>query len=231
MTRLFRRREVVLPTARGWLLLLFAGALAAVLLVRNLHAFLAVNQPVGAKLLVVEGWIGPKGLDQAVAAFRAGKYERVVTTGGPIESWPNPPQATYAELAADYLKQHGLAEVPVTAVPAPASAQERTFLNAVVVREWAKQSGVPLRALDVFSSGTHARRSRLLYRLAFGPQVEIGVHAARYFEYDDGAWWRTGTGARDVLEQAVQLFWAKCFFWPAAPGSPQEKWSVAPGRR
>lgn len=231
MIRLFRRREVVLPGFWGWVLLLLAATVVAVFVGRNLHPFLAVTQPVGAKLLVVEGWIGPKGLDQAVAAFRAGGYERVVTTGGPIDSWPKPPQATFAELAADYLKQHGLADAPVTAVPAPASAQERTFLSAVMVREWAKLSGVTLTALDVHSSGTHARRSRLLYRLAFGAQVEIGVHAARDFEYDDRAWWRTGTGARDVLEQAVQLFWVKCFFWPAPPGSPEEKWSVAPAPR
>lgn len=231
MIPLFRRREAVLPTAWGWLVLLLATLAAAVLLVRNLHPFLAINQPVGARLLVVEGWMGPKGLDQAIAAFRAGGYERVVTTGGPIESWPKPPQATYAELAADYLKQHGLGNIPITAVPAPASAQDRTFLNAVVVREWAKQTGTSLQALDVFSSGTHARRSRLLYRLAFGPGVEVGVLAARYFEYDDRAWWRTGTGARDVLEQAVQLFWVKCFFRPPAPGSHEERWSVAPARR
>ncbi len=227
MIRLFRRREVVLPTAWGGLLLLLAITVVAVFAGRNLHAFLAVSQPVGAKLLVVEGWMGPKGLDQAVAAFRAGGYEGVVTTGGPIDDWPKRPLATYAELAADYLKQHGLADVPVTAVPSPASAQDRTFLNAVMVREWAGKSAVPLAMLDVYSSGTHARRSQLLYRMAFGPEVRIGVHAARYFEYDERAWWRTGTGARDVLEQAVQWFWVRCFFWPGPPGSPQEKWSVA----
>lgn len=221
MIRLFRRREVVVPTVWGGLLLVLAAAIAAVFLVHNLHPFLAVTEPVGAKLLVVEGWMDPKGLDQAVAAFHAGRYERVVTTGGPIESWPKPPQATYAELAADYLKRHGLADVPVTAVPAPALAQERTYRSAVLVREWARQSGVALAALDVYSSGTHARRSRLLYRLAFGPQVGIGVHAARSSDYDGRTWWRTGTGARDVLEQAVQLFWTKCFFWPPRPdGAP-----------
>jgi hypothetical protein len=227
LSGLLRRREVFLPSAWGWLLLLLTAAAVALFLGRNLHAFLAVSAPVGAKLLVVEGWMGPKGLDQAIAAFRAGGYERVVTTGGPIEAWPKPPQATYAELAADYLKQHGLAGVPVTAVPSPASAQDRTFLNAVMVREWTRRAGVPVEALDVFSVGTHARRSWLLYRMALGPSVRIGVHAARNFDYDDGAWWRSSEGSRDVLEQAVQFFWVKCFFWPGSPGSALEKWAVA----
>ena len=183
-----------------------------VLATLNLHSFLAVNQPVGAKLLVVEGWIGPNALDQAIAAFRSGRYEGVVTTGGPIGSWPPSGHDTHADLAADYLRQHGLADVSVTAVPAPESSVERTYLSAVMVRAWARRSGLVPERMDVFSSGTHARRSRLLYRLAFGASAEIGVHAARSAEYDGREWWRTSTGARDVFDQAIGLLWVKCFF-------------------
>jgi hypothetical protein len=94
-----------------------------------------------------------------------------------------------------------------------------------MVREWAKRSGLAIDALDVFSSGTHARRSRLLYRLAFGPNVEVGVYAAWPTDYDAKAWWRTSSGARNVLEQAIGLLWAKCCFWPPTPGSHEERWN------
>jgi hypothetical protein len=224
-----RRREIWLPTIWGWLALLLIGAATIVLVARSLHPFLAPNEPVGARMLVVEGWMEPEGLDQAIAAFRSGRYERVVTTGGPIEYWPGlHGPATFAERAADYLKQHGLADASVTAVPTPLSAHDRTFLSAVMVREWAKRSGLTLDALDVFSSGTHARRSGLLYRLAFGPSIEVGVFAARSSDYDANAWWRTSTGARDVLDQAIGLLWVKCFFWPPPPGSQEERWAVSP---
>ena len=226
---LFRRREIWLPTIWGWLALLLFGAAVIVLVARNLHSFLAPNEPVGARILVVEGWMNPDGIDQAVAAFRAGGYERVVTTGGPIEYWPgHHGHATFSERAADYLMQHGLADASVTAVPAPYSAQDHTFLSAVMVREWAKRSGLAFDAFDVFSSGTHARRSRLLYRLAFGPNVEVGVIAARFSEYDADAWWRTSTGARDVLDQVIGLLWVKCFFWPPPPGTHEERWAAPP---
>ena len=92
----------------GWLALLLIGAAAIVLVGRSLHSFLALNQPLGARVLVVEGWIDPEGLDQAIAVFRARGYERVVTTGGPIESWLELRHAMFAELEANYLKQHGL---------------------------------------------------------------------------------------------------------------------------
>ena len=215
---LVRRREIWLPTIWGSLALLLIGAAMFVLLVRNLHPFLALNQPVGARVLVVEGWMEPEGLDQAIAAFRSGRYERIVTTGGPID-WPrlNGP-STFAERAAGYLKQHGLADDAVTVVPAPKTVQDRTYLSAVLVREWAQRTGLALDALDVFSFGTHARRSRLLYRLTFGPNVEVGVLAAWPSDYDAGAWWRTSTGVRDVLDQAIGLIWVKCFFRPPPPG-------------
>lgn len=223
---LVRRREIWFPTVWGWLALLLIGAATTVLVGASLYPFLAPNQPVGARVLVVEGWMDGEDLDQAVAAFRSGGYERVVTTGGPIV-WPElHGPATFAERAADYLKQHGLADASVTAVPAPYSAQDHTFLSAVMVREWAKRSGLTVDALDVFSLGTHARRSRLLYRLAFGPNVEVGVFAARSSEYDADTWWRTSTGARDVLDQAIALLWVKCFFWPPPPGIREEHRSV-----
>ena len=227
---LIRRRAIWLPTIWGWLALLLISATAIVLVVRSLHLFLAPNESVGARVLVVEGWMNPEGLDQAVAVFRDGGYEHVVTTGGPVEQWPGHRfQATFAERAADYLiGQHGLANALVTAVPAPQSPQDRTFLSAVMVREWAKESGLTFDALDVFSSGTHARRSRMLYRLAFGPNVKVGVLAARSSDYDADAWWRTSTGARDVLDQAIGLLWVTCFFRPPPPGSHDERWAGPP---
>jgi hypothetical protein len=218
---LVRRRTVLLPTIRGWLVLLLIGAVMIALVARNLHSFLAQNKPVGARVLVVEGWLEPRELDQAVAAFRSGGYERIVTTGGPIHSsWgPIHGPATFADRAADYLKKR-LPGAPVIPVPAPDAALNQTYLSGVMVREWANQSGITVKRLDIFSSGVHARRSRLLYKLAFGSEVKVGVFAARSSSnYDPDAWWRTTTGARMVLDEAIRLIWVKCFFWPPSPDS------------
>jgi hypothetical protein len=224
---LVRRREIWVPTVWGWLVLLSIGTVILTLAARNLPTFLAINQPVGARILVVEGWMEPEGLQDAVAAFRAGGYERIVTTGAAIVQWPGiHGHATYAERAADYLRRHGLANVPITAVPAPHSAQDRTFLSAVMVREWIERSGFAIGSLDVFTSGAHARRSRLLYRMAFGRDVKIGVIASRSYDYDADTWWQTSAGVKDIVEQAVGLLWVKCCFWRPQPGSHEERWTV-----
>ena len=203
---------------------------ALLLVARAAGPYLFVDEPArgpdgqGARLLVVEGWLDEDALDDAAAASRDGRYERVVTSGGPLEGWHEGQTATnFAERAAGYLRRHGLVAVPVVAVPAPASAQDRSFLSAVVVRDWIRREGLAPAAVDVYSAGVHARRSRMVYRLAFGPSVEIGVRAARPKNYDLDHWWRTSQGTKTVLDETLSLAWTSCCFWPPAAGSPEER--------
>ncbi len=227
---LFRRQQICLPTLWGWLVLLLAVGAACVFVGRYIHTFLSPNVPAPqATILVVEGWITGEELDQAVVAFRSGRYERVVTTGGPIEKWLNfRGSSNYADWAASYLKAHGLAETVVTPVSAPASAQDRTYLSAVMVRDWAVRQGLALNALNVFSANTHARRSWMLYRMAFGPNVEVGVLSARPMEYDEHHWWRTSAGAKSVLGETISVLWTVCCFHVPPSGSHEEKWGEPP---
>ena len=197
MPRLFRRRTVWLPTLWGTLVFVAVAAVVIVVAARGAGAYLFVNEPAhggdgrGARLLVVEGWLDETELGDAIATYRQGRYERVVTSGGPIDNWREGQTATnFAERAAGYLKRHGLADAPVAAASAPPSAQDRTFLSAVVVRDWIRHEGLKPDAIDLYSAGVHARRSRMVYRLAFGPSVEIGVLAATPRNYDLDHWWQ-----------------------------------------
>lgn len=217
---LFRQRMVLLPTFFGCVLLTVIGLVTCVIVLSNIYAFLAQNDPIGARILVVEGWLAPEELDQAIQAFKQGGYARVVTTGGPIMGWPElSTHTSYAGLAADYFAQHGIPRDMILVVPTPKSAQERTFLSAVVLHDSAQQLGINLDAIDLFSSGAHARRSRLLFQMAFGPDARVGVLAAQPTEYDPDAWWRTSSGTESVILQSIGLAWVKCFFWPGLRGS------------
>jgi uncharacterized SAM-binding protein YcdF (DUF218 family) len=219
----FRLRRIWLPTMFGWIVLLLLSIVTSILIVRNIYAFLAQNEPVGARILVIEGWLAPEELDQAVKIYKKGGYERVVTTGGPISGWPELIINTdYAKVSADYLAKHGVPRDAIIIVPTPSSAQERTFLSAVVLRESARNLGIVLDSFDVFSSGAHSRRSRLLYQMAFGPNVRIGILAARPAFYDSEAWWRASNGVEAIIFQSIGLLWVKCCFWPGALGSQQE---------
>lgn len=222
---LLRRRQVWLPTLWGFLALGIACAAAGWLALREVYPFLAVTRPVRANVLVVEGWMPADQLDQTLEIWRAGGYEHVITTGGPITEFV-PEPGSYAERARDYLVSHGMPVETVVAVPAPASAQERSFLNAVMLREWLARSELHVDALNVVSSGVHCRRSWLLHRMAFGPQIQVGIIATVPRGYDEAGWWRTSLGAKDVLGEAISWLWTELFFHPGAAGSHDEKWGV-----
>ena len=228
--RLFRRRTVWLRTVWGTLLLSSIALTGLVLAARAVGGFLFINEPAhgrdghGARVLVVEGWLDEDSLDDAAAAFRRGGYERIVTSGGPIDSWREESTAkTFAERAAGYLQRHGLADVPVAIAPSPPTEEDRTFLSAVVVRDWIRREGLTPNAIDVFSVGVHSRRSRAVYRLAFGPSVDVGMLAATPRSYDLTHWWRTSHGTKTVLDEALSLAWTTCCFWPPAPGAAGER--------
>jgi len=226
---LFRRREVWLPTLWGGLLLVAAAAVVIAALASNAHDLLAPHRPArgpdgrGARTLVVEGWMQAPDLLQAVAVVRAGRYERVLTTGGPIvdswsegsSAWPN-----FAERAAAYLRAHGVTGVPVIAVETPDVTRDRSYLSAVRVRNWVQRAGVAAQGVDLFSAGVHTRRSWLVYRMAFGDAVEIGALASQPAEYDARRWWTTSEGTKTTVGESLSLAWTKCCFWPG-PAVPE----------
>ena len=226
MPSLFRRRQVWLPTFWGTLLIVVVALALGAALLPGLGPHLAPTEHAlgadgrGARTLIVEGWLDDDALGGAIALAQSGRYERVVTSGGPIETWREiQPWPTYAERAADYLRRHGVRTTPVIAIPAPASAQDRSYLSAVVVREWVRARGPSIDAVDLYSAGVHARRSRLVYRMAFGAGVEIGIVAAPPQRYRLDRWWATSEGTKAVLGELLSLAWTKCCFWPA-PGTP-----------
>jgi uncharacterized SAM-binding protein YcdF (DUF218 family) len=219
-----KRREVWVPTLRGWLALLVISAAIAGLSISQVHDFLAQQRPAPkAELLVVEGWLTEEALDEAAEIFLTGSYSMLVTTGGPIEAWARLyGHETFADRAADYLVQHGLPASKVHAVSAPASARNRTFLAAVMLREWLEDGDIKYESIDVLSSGVHARRSRWMFQAALGPEVKVGVRAAAPTSYDAQVWWRSSDGAKTVLGEAISLAWTACCFRRPEPGSSKE---------
>ena len=211
-----------MPTLWGGLLLLAVAIASIVALGLSARGLLALDAPArgpdgqGARTLIVEGWLNDTELAQAVAVFKRGHYERVLTSGGPIEPWIDVGNwRNFALRAAAYLRANGVTEVPVIAVPAAATKTERSYVSALMVREWAQREGLALTAVDVYSVGVHTRRSRTIYRMALGDGVEVGAMAARPGDYDDARWWASSTGAKATLNEVISIAWTACCFWPA----------------
>jgi hypothetical protein len=212
---LVRRKSVWLPTFAGWLAIWAAAVASGAVLSACIYPFLATNNPIGAPVLVVEGWMAPSQLDHAAEAYRNGSYRRLFVAGGPLVLWPgDPPYASTAERAARYLAARGVPSSALVVVPTGELLRHRTYHSARAVHARIDAEGASVSAIDVVSAGPHARRSRFLYALAFGSGTRVGILAASPAEYEPHAWWRSSAGIQDVAGQFFALVWAGLFFWP-----------------
>lgn len=207
------RRELLVPTRRGWLVVLVAAVVLGVVLMRSIQPFLAVTERAGGGLLVAEGWLADYALQAVVDEFKRGGYDTLCVTGIPLEKGaPLSEYNTYAELGAAVLGELGLSTNLVHAVPAPDVRQDRTFASAVALKEWFAAQGIRPKSLTVVSVGAHARRTRLLYQKAFGPEVQIGIIAVPDRDYEADRWWASSSGVRDVVDETVAYLYARLVF-------------------
>ena len=214
---LLRRRRCLVPTWRGWLALLLAAALISAAAMRWTCAFLTVQDSVPGGVLVVEGWMSPADAPVALAEFRAHDYRGLYVTGGPIEKGsPLESFGTYAALTVDVLRRAGADPATLHPVPAPAVARDRTYSMARALRKALAESGVSAARINVITAGPHARRSRLLYQMAFGPETRVGIFAVEEKGFDPARWWRTSVGFRTVTGELIAYAYARFLFTPPA---------------
>ncbi|HYG33673.1 MAG TPA: ElyC/SanA/YdcF family protein, partial [Clostridia bacterium] len=194
---LLRRRQMLVPTWRGCLVLLVLMGSLALWAVQSIHPFLTVTDPVPGGILVVEGWATDFAMEATVAEFRTNHYEKVFVTGGPIE-WGAPlsEYGTYAEVGAATLVILGLHTNEVQAVPAPLVRQDRTYTAARALRNWLREHNIQCTQVHLITEGPHARRSRLLFQKALNSDCTVGVTAVPVRGYDPQRWWRSSGGVR-----------------------------------
>ena len=209
------RRERWTLTALGWLFVLGVLALATAFAFVRLHDFLAITRPVGARLLVVEGWMPSFAYREAASVFRNGGYAKVVAVGVLKEDGAAGGDPT-EDFAVDKLARNGVPQDVISKASYPAIQADRTYHAAMAVKAWLAEQPAPVTSVDVVTLGPHARRTRVLYEKALGDGVDVGVIAVRDFRIDPERWWRTSQGARSVIGEAIGYVYARFLFSPSA---------------
>ena len=205
---------------RGWLVLGASFIFGALFLIFNVQPFLAPTQRVETKILVVEGWIPSYALGASAAEFRAGHYERVFTTGGPIAGSDGATNIfnTVANVGGDALRAAGLPPDSVQVVPAHAVGRDRTYTSALALRDWLRERQLKVTAINVVSADVHSRRTWLLFQRAFGSGVTVGIIAIPDPDYEPKRWWRYSEGVREILGESIAYGYAKFIFKPEKSG-------------
>src|SRR5262245_58575880 len=110
------------PLVYSGLLALVAG-LTCVLTVND---FLAVNRPVEADILVVEGWVYVHpAIAEAAEEFRKGQYRLLITVGGPVAGLGGSERTSSAVLAARKLQDLGLEKRNIVSLSVPEITRHR----------------------------------------------------------------------------------------------------------
>ena len=211
--KLVHKKKVWRLTKMGWLVLLVVIGLVFVGGGRNLAIFLSPNDPVTSEILVVEGWMPDYALADIVGAINGGKYRKVLTTGLPLDKGGMFAQyANGAEFAAARLRHLGADIRLISAVAAPAVYRDRTWHMASAVRDWLNENDDFPKAINLVSIGTHARRSRMLYQRALGPDVKVGVIPVETRSFDINNWWKTSAGVKTTIMELIAYIYAKLNF-------------------
>jgi hypothetical protein len=167
------------------------------------ESFLSLTRRQPAEILVVEGWIGIEGMRAAAAEFKMDGAAGIVTTGGLSNERWSEKRYSYAEMSRYELIRAGVPPDKVIAAPAVEVEAQRTFQMAAAAWRTVQAKGPPPAAINVFTIGPHARRSRLVFAKVFQPGIKVGVISWRPPLYQTVPWWRSSERASDLLKETV----------------------------
>jgi uncharacterized SAM-binding protein YcdF (DUF218 family) len=222
--RLVSRKERWGLSWLGWITVVAIVLLFASAVVLCVYPFLATTHRVDANVLVIEGWVHPYAIRAGVDEFKAGGYQRIFTTGGPVNGiggYINDAN-TSASVGASGVEAAGVPNEFIQMVPSQVNDRDRTYSSAVALRRWLSEHHAEVKGVNVVTENTHARRTWLLFQKAFGNKVRVGVIGARNPDYDSKEWWSCSEGVRDVLDEGIAYVYAKFFFYPSQSSDRDE---------
>jgi DUF218 domain len=174
-----------------WLIfgLLLLLVLPVLWLVTYGERFFSLTHRVPPEVLVVEGWIGQRGMQAAAAEFVRGGYKYVVTTGGKTSD-PRVP-SSYAENASQELSRLDVPKDRIIVAASEGVEHQRTFNSAIAAWRALQNRGIRPQYANLLTLGPHARRSQLVYSKVFSPATKVGVIAWVPADYRSTSWWRS----------------------------------------
>lgn len=148
-------------------------------LFHHVQNFLApTRRAPNADLLIVEGWLKGEALAASKEEFEHGKYRYIMTTGPEREyldqTWQGAP-ASHASRGAAMLGALGVDSSKIIAVAAKPARIHRTFAAAQAVTNWLDSSDLNFQAANVFTGGSHGRKSWTVFRRTIGKRLPVGI--------------------------------------------------------
>jgi len=111
--------------------------------------------------------------------------------------------------AANHLINSGISDSLIIAVESNHKVKSKTYTTALDVRKWLTHN-LPAEkySLTIITQGTHARRSYISYKKAFGDKADIGVISLPDNEITRLNWWKTWKGWKKILYETIGVVYA-----------------------
>lgn len=172
------------------LLLVIAFILFFNKIMLSIHHLLEITSPIDAKILVIESWLISYDytLLEAVKEYQSRSYDFVVTTGLAKGS------KSRAEQCAEKLRDLGVDNQKIISVTGPPLKNFYTYGAALAFRDWLKKNHPEVHSINVFTGGTHGRKTQFLYKKALDGYCEVGIISSPLHHTPMGKWWRTKRG-------------------------------------
>lgn len=214
--KLIKRKETWVLTWQLWLLIITICCFLFLGFIRNIHPFLAMNKPIEANVLVVEGWIADDSYPEIVKEIKSKKYKLIITTGIPLKTgWYLSAYKNYAEISTQTLIKLGIDSSMIVTLPSNEVIKDRTYSSALLVNKWIKQSGKKITSLNIVSKDTHCRRTYNLFKKAFGSdEIKLGIISSVDPTYNSKYWYKSSSGVRTVIDELIAYIYATLFFHP-----------------
>ena len=182
------------------------------LFVINIHSFLAYNYPIKADILVVEGWMTDEALKGALAEFKKGNYQLLITTGQTLRrGFYLAEYKTFAKLAEATLLTLGMERDKLIAISSTKINKDRTFNTVKTLSEWLLECNLKIEAINIYSEDVHTRRSWLLLKKVLDTDIKVGAIAFNTLEYDPQKWWLYSEGVKKVFLETISYIYALAF--------------------
>lgn len=182
----------------------YSAVIVCLIMILGLHPFLALNKPIDAKVMVIEGWIPETSLQLAVKIFKSQNYEMILTNGGRIgRKNASNRLSTYAERCKYKLVCMGIDEKLIIAIPTATIHRSRTYSYAQSTVAWIRQNRATTKAINIFTLGTHARKSYVLYRKATRKKMDVGIISAPPVDYNPLYWYLSNIGIGFVFKNLM----------------------------
>ncbi len=211
--KLFKRKECRVLTWQGKLVLVLIFVFAFSLFLKFIPVFLSRNNPNGGNILVLDGQMPDFAVKKAINIFESGDYKYIITTGGKIQSGYFIAEfKSMAEFTAATFLKLGFDKDKLIVVPGGDNQRDRTYNSALSLKRWMIENEENSEQIDVLAVGSHARRSRFLFKKAFDNNLNIGIISIEDPAYNPGKWWQSSVGTRVVLSETIAYFYVLLFF-------------------